>query len=314
MRKTSALIITHNPSQDLEHHLDTLYKQVDQIILVDNGSGPETKTVIEQQIQRRGSKLKTILNHQNLGVATALNQGFSLAIHLGYDYIMAFDQDSVPTPGMTKAMLHAYGAHLAREKIAIVAPVIEDPSAGIITSYLRPRRHFFFERKSCTGQVLEDVSIVITSGSMHNLKIYEQVGPFRDDFFIDYVDTEYCLRVKQRGFNIIVACNARLHHKLGDQKKIRLGPLEMRPTSHSITRWYYISRNRIPTIRQYGLRFPHWLLFELLINSYGFLRMLLLEDYKLGKIIASFLGCLDGVTGQKGIIPDSRKRILSKFE
>ena len=41
---------------------------------------------------------------------------------------------------------------------------------------------------------------------MYNLKIYKQVGLFRDDFFIDYIDTEYCLRIRQQGFNIIVAC------------------------------------------------------------------------------------------------------------
>jgi len=88
----------------------------------------------------------------------------------------------------------------------------------------------------------------------------------------------------------------------------------MRPTFHSITRWYYISRNQIPMIRQYGLYFPHWLLYELLINCYGLLRTLLFEDYKLGKIMASFLGFLDELTEQMGVIPDSRKRILSKFE
>lgn len=149
---------------------------------------------------------------------------------------------------------------------------------------------------------------------MHNLGIYEQAGPFRDDFFIDYVDTEYCLRVKRRGFHIIVACNAHLQHKLGNQKKFKVGPLEMRPTFHSPVRWYYISRNRIPMIREYGLRFPHWLLYELVINGYGLLRMMLFEDQKWTKILALLFGALDGLTGRTGAIPDNRKKMLSKFE
>ena len=149
---------------------------------------------------------------------------------------------------------------------------------------------------------------------MYNLKIYQQLGPFRDDFFIDYVDTEYCLRAKKQGFDIIVACNAHLHHRLGNQQRFRVGPLELRPTFHSVIRWYYISRNRIPMIRQYGIRFPHWLLYELIINSYGFLRMLCLEDHKLGKILAVLLGSLDGLAGRSGEIPDYRQNFLSRFE
>ena len=55
-----ALIITYNPIQDLSNCLDMLHKQFDQIILIDNGSEPETKKFIEKQIPRRENTLKTI--------------------------------------------------------------------------------------------------------------------------------------------------------------------------------------------------------------------------------------------------------------
>ena len=149
---------------------------------------------------------------------------------------------------------------------------------------------------------------------MHSLRIYEQVGPFRDDFFIDYVDTEYCLRVKNHGLKIIVACSARLLHKLGNQKKFKVGGIEVRPTFHSAIRWYYISRNRISMIREYGMHFPHWLIYEMVINGYGFLRMLLFEDRKWKKILALTFGTLDGLKGQMGAISTSRKRMLAELK
>lgn len=314
MNKILALVITYNPNNSLENILSPLLTQFDKIILVDNGSEAVTQNSIKKQARLLAPKISVILNAQNLGIAAALNRGFSLAIQLGYDYVMTLDQDSVPMQGMLKAMSNAYNQNSGRNKIAIVAPLVEDPISGISTRYLRSKNHWFFERKKCTGQVLENISLVITSGSIYSLKIYKQVGPFRDDFFIDYVDTEYCLRVRQQRYNILVVCNARLHHKLGDQKKIRLGPLEMHPTFHSKLRWYYISRNRIPMIRTYGLSFPHWLLYEFVIDSYGLLRMLLFEDHKMGKMLAAILGCVDGLFGRSGEIPTSRKTLLSKLD
>lgn len=309
-----ALVITYNPPAGFEDHLEKLFAEFERIILVDNGSSPEFQQMLKTQADRRGATLELLINQNNLGVATALNQGVAWAIQHGYDFIITLDQDSTPVPGMLKELVSVYNTCLNHDKIAIIAPKVEDPGAGIIARYLRPRYHFFFERKFCAEEVLDNVSMVITSGSMYNLGVYKKLGPFRDDFFVDYVDTEYCLRARKQGYEIIVAGNARLLHRLGNQKRIKIAGVEMRPTFHSPTRWYYISRNRIPMIRQYGLHFPHWLLYELVINIYGFLRMLLLEDHKWGKILALLFGSLDGLTGRTGVIPDHRKKALSRFE
>jgi len=314
LQQPSALIITYNPSAGFEDHIEKLFLEFRQIILIDNGSSPEFQQMLKTQADSWGEALKLLLNPYNLGVATALNQGIDWAIHQGYDFIITLDQDSLPMPGMVKEMVSVYNTCLQPDKIAIIAPKVEDPGAGIIAKYLRPKYHFFFERKTCTEEVLEGVSMVITSGSMYNLGIYKKIGPFRDDFFVDYVDTEYCLRARQKGYDIIVACNARLLHRLGNQRKINIGRVEMRPTFHSAIRWYYISRNRIPMAKLYGYAFPHWLLYEIVINSYGLVRMLIFEDHKINKLLAVLLGCIDGFLGRLGAIPASHKTLLSKVD
>lgn len=306
-----ALIITYYPPSDFERRLEQFLTEFGQIIVVDNGSPPMIQKSLREQASRRPDSLHLLLNAENLGVARALNQGFQLAIQMGGEQVITFDQDSLPLPGMKKAMLHICNTIPNRDKIAIIASVVEDQSAGITAKFLRQKGRFLFERKYCTGQILENVSIVITSGSLHNLKIYEQVGPFRDEFFVDYVDTEYCLRVKRLGFDIIAACEARLEHKLGNQKKYQMGALEFRPTFHSPTRWYYISRNRIAMLWQYGPLFPHWLLYEIVVSSYGLVKMLLFEDQKWKKLLAVLFGSLDGLAGKMGPIPELRKTMLS---
>lgn len=306
------LVVTFNPSPDFFSNLNILCGQLDRVILVDNGSKPEIHHLLEREALNRKTSLVVLFNGFNLGIATALNQGFQWAIEQGYEHIVAFDQDSLPTPGMVEELLRVYNTHANRDRVAIVAPYVGDPSTGIDTRYLRARGRFFFERVYCTGDVIDDVSIIITSGSLNNLNVYKKIGFFRNDFFVDYVDTEYCLRAMECGYKIVVACKARLQHRLGNQQMKRMGPLTLRPTHHSPLRWYYISRNRICMYRDYIFKFPHWALYDLIVANYAFLKMLLLEDQKIRKIQALFLGTLDGILHHTGPIPVSRMALISK--
>jgi rhamnosyltransferase len=312
MKTPPGLVITFNPSPDFFSNLDILCAQLDRVVLIDNGSKPEIHHLLEREASDRKTSLVVIFNETNLGVATALNQGFQWAIGEGYEQIIAFDQDSLPASGMVEELLRVYDAHPNRDRIAIVVPRVGDPSAGIDARYLRARGRFFFERVYCTGDVIDDVSIIITSGSLNNLGIYKKIGSFRDDFFVDYVDTEYCLRAIECGYKIVVACKARLQHRLGNQQMKRLGPLTLRPTHHSPLRWYYISRNRICMYRDYVFEFPHWALYDLIVASYALLKMLLLEDQKIRKILALFLGTLDGILKRTGPISASRLALISQ--
>ena len=173
-----------------------------------------------------------------MGVASALNQGFRWALEHGYHKIISFDQDSCPAPGMLPAMLNIFSAHNSDGKIAVVAPVIEDTKVKKRARFLRPKGKVFFEWIDCEDSILDNVTAVITSGALYDLKAYQQIGPFRDDFFIDYVDTEYCLRARQNGYKILVACNAFLEHRLGNQKKRFFLGQDHYPTFHSSFRFY----------------------------------------------------------------------------
>ena len=313
LMNTSAIIVTYNPSPEFFDSLNGLKNQFDPLIIIDNASNPETRDLLRQAAQKNKGNIEIIFNETNLGIAAALNQGFARSLEQGCDFVFVFDQDSQPAPGMVGTILDAFHSHPTnREEIAIVAPMVEDSAAGINARYLRPRGRFLFERTGCSDQILEGVAVVITSGSLYNLKAYQKIGPFRDDFFMDYVDTEYCLRAKQHGYNIIVACNARLYHRLGNQQKKQFGPLTMHPTFHSPFRWYYISRNRIPMFRLYALRFPYWFLYELVINSYGLVRLLLFEDQKAQKLKALILGIIDGLRQRMGPISNCRKEFITK--
>lgn len=309
MKKILALVITFNPSPQFHSVLDLLLAQLDQVLLIDNASSSEIRRRLAREADDKKTSLEVIFNDENIGIASALNQGFRWALAQGYEHVITFDQDSWPAPDMVVKLLQAHDAHLHREKIAIIAPQVQDGVTGEKIKYLRAGG-LFMERISCKSDVLDNIALVITSGSLHTLSMYERIGAFRDDFFIDYVDTEYCLRARKKGCEIAVACQAVLHHRLGDQQKKQIGSLALRPTFHSPLRWYYINRNRIVMYGMYAFEFPAWVLHDAATGVYAFLKMLLYEDQKWSKILALALGCFDGLLRRMGPISAERRALL----
>lgn len=203
-------------------------------------------------------------------------------------------------PGMVEKLLNVYRTHPRSKQLAVVGPSIDDPIAEMSARHLRSRGYLGFELITCQKGWLEDVTFVITSGALYRMGVYEKIGVFQSDFFIDYVDIEYCLRAKMHGYEILVNCDAHLIHRLGKrQKRVIMGRAEY-PRFHSPLRWYYLSRNRIAMLRKYAIRFPHWFMYELGNLVYGFLRMILLEDQRREKIGAFLRGTWDGMHGRLG--------------
>ena len=309
MRNVGAVIVTIDPTEEFWGKLKGLVGQVDQVAIVDNGSTPE----LCEQLNRVGEEtpnLEIILNHQNKGIATALNQGLARALTKGCTHSFTFDQDSQPASDMIPTMLNVLEARDDAKDLAVIAPAVVNKATGVPGRFIRRTGRFSFERLDCDSGILENVVWAISSGSLLNLKVYEQIGPLRDGFFIDYVDTEYCLRAGEHGYKIIVACKAHLYHHLGNQQQRTISGRSHYPTFHSPLRWYYISRNRVQMIRQYALRHPYWLVHELGVSTKSILRMLVFEDQKPSKLRALLLGTRDGILGNMGQASDRIKALL----
>ena len=289
--------ILFNPGETLANNVEGLSAQTSYVILVNNGS---SEHVFERIEQLSNKHVEIIWNERNLGIAAALNQGLRRAIELGYSWGITLDQDSRPAADMIARLCEAYRETKDPERIAILAPGIFNRGLDKSTYYLRPRFGPFYERARCDGGILESVSTVITSGSMINLMIFQELGGYREDFFMDFVDTEYCLRARMSGYKIAVACGARLEHVLGQRREVRVIGLRLYPTFHPPQRWYTISRNRVVMIRMYALSFPHWFTYEIAASLFTLVRRLLAEDERLAKLRAVWRGFLDGLRGKMG--------------
>jgi rhamnosyltransferase len=298
MQKICALIITRNPDSGLRERVHSFIDSVEQLIIVDNGSQIASLDTIKQVVA--DTKAELIRSKGNLGVAAALNLGARSALSQGSEWLLTLDQDSVPAPNMIEHLTESFKGQNQEDDIAIIAPRIIDQEVEREALFLRQRLFLFYQRLRCAGADLDRITTVITSGALIRMKAFDVLGGFREELFIDYVDTDFSLRAINQGYRILVSCKAILKHQFGARKMIRRGPMTLYPSFHPPERWYTISRNRIAMIRSFGFKNPHWFCYELIATIYTFWRMILTEDRKLEKIGAIIRGTFDGLRGRLG--------------
>lgn len=260
LKKICAGIVTFNPDVELlKSNINSIKDQVCEIIIVDNGS--------KNINQFAETNIKMIRNAENIGIAAALNQICKLAILLGYDWVLTLDQDSISPINLISKL-----SEYIENNIAIVSPKI-----------VYKNNEVFANDK--TG--IQEVNWVITSASLTNLKIWEQLGGFDEKLFIDGVDRDYCIRATRQGFKILKCNDISILHELGNLKCIyRLGKI-IYVTNHSSFRKYYMARNAIYIDKKLSMCGARIYILKML------LKVVLYENKKVKKIFAILKGIID---------------------
>jgi rhamnosyltransferase len=279
-----AVIVTYHPNADMVANLSTIYAQVQGMVVVDNGSTPEELAPLRKAANKQG--FHVIENNENLGIAEALNQAVHWAMSQGFLWVILFDQDSKITEGFLDAMLETWQSHPHREKVASLHPRYVEPGTGI-----EPRI-----RRAADGGPF----VSITSGALMPTWIFDKIGYFASEYFIDEVDTEYCLRIRAAGYLLADSREAVLLHSVGHPRYAFLFGFRFRPTHHSAMRRYYISRNRIAVYRKYFTVFPGWTLHAIHEATKDTVKSLIGEDDRSRKFKYFLHGTWDGFTGRMG--------------
>jgi rhamnosyltransferase len=268
--RIAGVVVLFNPQKSVLQNIQTYLSDVEILYIIDN-SPNACHDVVEQII--RFDKVKYITRNKNIGIAAALNIAAQKAIHEGFDYLLTMDQDSVASDGMIHRML-------------LCSTNIE--SIGLITPFHQDRN----APKMPPKQDVESVLIAMTSGNLLNLTAYKKVGEFMEKLFIDFVDTEYCLRLQTHGFSVIRANRATLSHSLGHFTSRRFFGLTVYPYNHSPLRLYYQTRNRFFLRRLYRNKYPEYFRYDMKLFLGGIIKIVLYEQYPLRKLIMICRGFL----------------------
>jgi rhamnosyltransferase len=284
-----AVLVSFHPDPDLPSRVNGVLAQVGALVIVDNGSGEATLRMLRELSVN--SRVALELNRENLGVACALNIGMRRARLLGYEWVLLLDQDSVPDSGMVEALIAAHASFPEPERLAVLGAGFRDvQSPGTAPSASSP-----------AGVPWEEAESVITSGSLLRLAIIDRLGAFRDEFFIDNVDSEYCFRARAKGYRVIKTRQPLMSHAIGASTHHAIFGLQKWTSNHSADRRYYMARNDTIMLKEYGrFRWGSWALKSLGRRVRTCKRVALYEDQKLAKIAAVAHGWWDGVRGKLG--------------
>ena len=206
----------------LKKNIVSVRKQVDRLIVVDNGSDNAKET--EQQLRQEFPDVHIIKNGKNVGIAKALNQIFSFAKQEGYEWVLTLDQDSC----CPKDLIVTYEKYMSDPQVGAICPVICD-------------RHY--ENKDKLKGEYSIMDKCITSASLTPVRVWEEVGGFLDDLFIDFVDHDFSAKLLEQDYKIIRVNTMRLEHEIGRGKSHLFFWRRVTTLNHPSFRKYYMVRN-----------------------------------------------------------------------
>lgn len=292
----AGIVVYHPDLGKLGKLIGALEKQVDKIMVYNNGGCLDS--CISNLFQ--AGAFEVIGCGDNVGIGEALNEICRSALSNNVDYIVTFDQDSFPGPDFVQQLYQSFESlRNANKRVAAVGPVFVDERGAREVSPVFQAGRFWVKKINpiSTYNAAISASILITSGMLFDISAWEKIGQFREDYFIDHVDTEWCLRALQYGFSLFVCPLVIMPHELSDEAPKRIfGRLVLK---YSHIRRYYAFRNTISLIKMRHI--PQGMRNYLFVTIiYRFFINLFVDENKIKSLYSMLTGMLHGLAGRMG--------------
>lgn len=246
----ATITVTYQPDIEL------LRRQVSQLpssatrIVVDNASAPSLLKQLRQLADEYGIHL--ITNDENVGLASATNQGIRVALREECASVLLLDQDTEPGVDGVAGLRDAYRRVLVGgQRPGCIGPRMVDPASGLEHGFHRIDGWRWVRVFPPAGStVAVACSNLNGSGTLIPLEVIEAVGGLDGSLFIDHVDTEWAFRVLDAGFGLYGAPDVAFAHRMGE-RSFRFWWLRWRlwPYRSPLRHWY-LYRNAVALIRR----------------------------------------------------------------
>lgn len=216
----AAIVVLYNPDTVAINSIRSYYESVDKVIMLDNS--PENNfREVNALIGIDGEHI--IYHHfgKNIGLCAAMNYGMDIAKRMGCGWALLLDDDSA----LLSDIVSVYQAYLtgsrAIHNVAVLAPV-----------------HIFDRNKAVPFKGVKSVSWAMTSGCFYNIAIFEELGGFLDELFVDCLDMDYCFKAAEAGYRVIECGEAVLQHHPAETRKINFFGIDIVKYGYALP-WRY---------------------------------------------------------------------------
>jgi rhamnosyltransferase len=226
-----SIIVCFNPEiLKLQRLCNILTNINSKIVLVDNSNNQWLNDFMYS------TNIHLIKNNDNIGIAAAQNIGIKYALDNSADIFVFFDQDSEIENDFIDKLIKPLNIEIPM----VVSPIFHDYKEGFQFPSYKLNRFGLLKKLNIIDNNIFNVDVIISSGSATNRITLYKVGLMNEDYFIDFVDTEWSLRCKSKGVPVKVIQSASMIHTIGE-KSIDLKLFRL--FVHSPTRSYYKIRN-----------------------------------------------------------------------
>lgn len=303
MKELAIILLNYNNVDDTLECVKSIEKNYSNectIVVVDNKSTDNSKELLIKNKDR----YKLILNDVNNGFAHGNNIGIQWALSEGFEYVMLLNNDTLVTKESIEKMMKSIKDN---KNIGIVSPrIMYYPDKESIwfdggkINWLK----FIVEHKNMNKNIKdiqesnenEEVVDFITGCCMLiRSDVINSVGYLPEEYFMYYEDVDYCIKIKDAGYDLLSIKDSIIYHKVSSSSGGEDSPFSIK----------WGTRNRIIFMNKYKQRVP-------LIKYYGGVlffyvtRGMKLISYKVKGDKTRFNAIIDGMKAGKEFIKDVR--------
>jgi GT2 family glycosyltransferase len=246
------------------------------IVVVDNGSGPQTKELLAQR-----PEVDVVTLAHNEGSATGFAAGIAAAIELESDFLWLLDDDNRPRHGALKEIMAAVDVHGAATAFQCMRESYEplrrlaagNPTQEVFghhNGFLgESLRHRLGALKAIPrpGEAHPEMPWAMYGGFFASRRAFTEAGMPRTDYVMYADDTEYTFRVAAAGWPIRLLPEAVIDDiddawwtVAGDRRGVTSAVTPRVRGSRELRRMYYTVRNSVYFERRYRVTVPaEWL-------------------------------------------------------
>lgn len=272
---TSAVVVLFHPAEGFCVALRRVQDQVRQLVVVANDRGGSARLGEMDPLKLTYLEMPT-----NAGLGAALNQGLRHAAATGSRWCLLLDQDTVVDAGLLSGLRAVFDSYPMSQRVGLLVPNYRSRGGARLGLP--------------TAQEWQEVRAAVTSGSLVNMPALRDIGEMREDFFIEGIDTEFCLRLRASGWKIVGSGESLMVHGAGDAQERRLFGRTVLVSHHPAWRCHLQMRNLFWTLARWGSTDVRWTLATFSAVAKRLVLIALFETHRCAKLWAMAKGAAEG--------------------
>lgn len=291
------IIVNYNGFRDTIECVKSIKKECsieNEIIIIDNNSKNEEKELL----LKNNEMYDLILSEKNLGFSLANNHGIEYALKKGYKNILLLNNDTIITKGSIENMIAILKENKDIGMVSCSTLYFDKKDTiwfdeGYIDWNKYLAKHKNIKKLYKYSEDVVDVGFISGCCMLIRNDVFEKVGLLPTEYFMYFEDVDYCVKVKEMGYRIVVCKRSIIYHKVSASSG----------GEDSTFTIEWCNRNRIIFMKKYRYKSKSKLsfLYSIAFFSIGrivrIIQFMLNGDFKRAKSIIK--GCFRGLKDNK---------------